>query len=115
MRRFTAIVVLLMSACLLFAEGQGETQEQSKEISFNFGHVMPVEHPEHKAAVRMKELISEASDGRIVMNIFPSTQLGGDRELMTSLMNSTLEMACVEIGRASCRERCRTSSRATTI
>jgi tripartite ATP-independent transporter DctP family solute receptor len=89
------LVLLLIGLSFVYAAGQEETVGGESKISFNFGHVMPIEHPEHKAAQKMQELIANSSKGRISMNVFPSTQLGGDREMMTSLMNNTLEMACV--------------------
>ncbi len=92
MKKLLFIVVLVFVTIAVFAGGQ---QDKKETVSFNFGHVMPLEHPEHLAALRMQQILSEESDGRIKMNIFPATQLGGDRELMTSLMNNTLEMACV--------------------
>ena len=96
MKRLLVILVVLCVSISLFAQGSTDNQSEKEEkISFNFGHVMPIEHPEHKAAVRMAELISKKSNGDITMTIFPSTQLGGDREMMTSLMSDTLEMACV--------------------
>lgn len=102
MKRTVVSVVcgwMFLLAMILGGGGSSEVKAADEKIKFNFGHVMPIEHPEHKASVRMAELIKEKSGDRITMNIFPSTQLGGDRELMTSLMAGTLEMAtCATFG-----------------
>lgn len=91
--------MLIFLLVIPFVNGNSECQAADAKISFNFGHVMPIEHPEHQASEKMAEILKAESNGRIKMNIFPSTQLGGDRELMTSLMAGTLEMAtCATFG-----------------
>lgn len=75
-------------------QGNAEAQNTNQEkVEFSFGHVMPIDHPEHIAATKFSEILAEKSNGRIKANIFPSSQLGGSRELMTSVMNGTIQMA----------------------
>lgn len=93
MRKMIWTLVILVGVSLtagLFLITPSAAAQQ--KVSFRFGHVMPVDHPEHIAAERMKTVIEEKSAGRISMQVFPSAQLGGSRELMTSLVAGSVDM-----------------------
>ncbi|MCM3759942.1 TRAP transporter substrate-binding protein [Alkalihalobacillus oceani] len=79
------------------AQDQAGGEEASRDgggesIEFGFGHAMAPDHPEHLAAVRMGEILDEETEGRIKVNVYPSAQLGGSRELMTGVQNGSVEM-----------------------
>lgn len=46
-----------------------------------------------KAVYLFKELIEKKSEGRVIVNVFDSAQLGSQQELTESCMNGTLQMA----------------------
>jgi len=65
----------------------------AKTITLKFGHAGPLKyHPNHIAATKFKELLEERSDGRIEVAIFPQGQLGGERELVESLIMGTVDI-----------------------
>jgi tripartite ATP-independent transporter DctP family solute receptor len=64
------------------------------EIVIKFGHLYALEHVAEITAQKMVADIAEKSNGRIAIESYPAMQLGGSRELMTGIMNNTLEM-CV--------------------
>lgn len=77
-------------------EEAGVAQEVAKEdqIVIRFGHNYSLDHPAEIVAQEMKKELAEKSGGRIVLESYPSAQLGASRELMTGIMNGTIEM-CV--------------------
>jgi len=88
---------LVLTACGAKQESSKEKnevsgQEEEKKVKFRFAHVMPIDHPEHEAAIRMANLLKEKTNGRITVEVYPASQLGGSRELMTSVINGTVEM-----------------------
>lgn len=72
--------------------GQNNTSEE--KIVIKFGHNYAIDHPAEIVAQHMKETLAERSNGRIVLETYPNQQLGASRELMTGIMNNTVEM-CV--------------------
>lgn len=59
------------------------------------GHALDINHPVHLGIVRMAELIEEKSGGRMRVDIYPSGQLGGERELLELLQIGSLTMTKV--------------------
>ena len=55
-------------------------------------HSQPEDHFTHLALLDMKAYIEEKSGGRLVLELFPNGQLGGDRQLIESVQMGTLEM-----------------------
>lgn len=62
---------------------------------FKFGHVQPSTHPYHTGAVYLNELLQERTDGRIALDIYPSSQLGAERELVESVQMGTVDIGLV--------------------
>lgn len=82
------------------AESQSETSVAASETQASSGqaeYVMKVGygtaqgHPIDLGAERMKELIEERSNGRIEVQLYPSAQLGSERQLVEGLMAGTIE------------------------
>ena len=72
-----------------------ETEAASGDtITIRFGHNYAVDHPAEIVAQWMKEQLDEQSGGRIVLETYPSGQMGTSNELMNSVMNGTIE-SCV--------------------
>lgn len=62
------------------------------EIVIKFGHNYALEHVAELTAQKMIKDIATKSNGRIAIESYPAMQLGGSRELMTGIMNNTVEM-----------------------
>src|SRR5882672_9810032 len=54
----------------------------AQEVVLTIGHVLDLKHPLHLGGVRMAEAAAKQSNGRIKVNLFPSSQLGSDREML---------------------------------
>ena len=62
---------------------------------FKVGHVQPVEHPYHTGMEYMNQLLKERTNGQISLHIYPSAQLGAERELVESIQMGTVDIALV--------------------
>ncbi len=80
---------------------EGETKEAASDVDYTQGdsYTIKIAHvalditPIAKGMEKLKELIEERSGGRITVEIFPNSELGGNRELIEQLQMGTLEMA----------------------
>ncbi|MFC6670489.1 DctP family TRAP transporter solute-binding subunit [Marinobacterium aestuariivivens] len=73
-------------------------QAQAAEVTLTVGHVDPQEWTTSKkgaAAIVFKNLVEGESGGRIEVNVYPSSQLGGETDLLQSAQDGTLSMAMV--------------------
>jgi tripartite ATP-independent transporter DctP family solute receptor len=79
-------VVLLASALAVTcskqgqASGDGGVKQAAPEFNFNIGFSPNEESINYAIATKAKELMEQKSGGRVTMTIYPSSQLGKDRE-----------------------------------
>lgn len=74
----------------------GSSSDQTYE--FEVGHVVTTDHSYHLGLVKFAEVVSEKSNGRVKINIFPSGQLGNERDLVEGLTMGTIDMALSNSG-----------------
>lgn len=55
-------------------------------------------HPKHLAFVKFAEIVKEKSEGRLEIQVYPSGQLGDERELIESLQTGAVHMTSVSNG-----------------
>jgi len=70
---------LALSILLLLATGCGS---RDKPKTLVLGHAMHLAHPVSEAMAKMAEEVERLSDGKLRIEIYPSAQLGGERQLM---------------------------------
>ena len=68
------------------------------DVKINFAHHLPTESEQHMAAERFRDLVAEYSGGEVQVQILPSGQMGGQREIIESVELGTLEMGYGESG-----------------
>jgi len=61
-------------------------------------HHLSPESDQHRAALRFKELVEDYSGGSVRVEVLPSAQMGGQREIIESVSLGTLEMGYGESG-----------------
>ncbi len=62
--------------------------EEAKTITF--AHVSAESTSTHAAALKFKEEVEKNSNGKLAVNVYPSGQLGGDRELIENTQNGSV-------------------------
>lgn len=78
---------------LVFSLQSCETEDEGK--SLKLAHSLSVSHPVHLAMVYFKERVEEKSGGKLRIEIYPSSQLGGERECLELLQIGSLAMTKV--------------------
>ncbi|MFC1481825.1 TRAP transporter substrate-binding protein [Candidatus Neomarinimicrobiota bacterium] len=82
----------LLGLSLLILVGCGQV---STVRVIKLAHVLDVNHPVHKGMVYMGERMVEKSGGKLRLDIYPSGQLGGERDLIELLQIGSLAMTKV--------------------
>jgi len=91
--RFPAFTLFLISISILMTLSTC-SQEGSVKI-LKLGHSLDTGHPVHLAMVYMAERLAEKSDGKMRLDIYPSGQLGSERETLELLQIGSLAMTKV--------------------
>lgn len=84
-------IVLSFIVLLAFSICNVETGTKKLKI----GHGLDRTHPVHKAMEYMAEKVAEKSDGKIEITVYPSQQLGTERECLELLQIGSLAMTKV--------------------
>ena len=70
-------------------------QSESSITTLRLGHALDTQHPVHKAMVILGQEIEKQSEGKLTLNIYPSGQLGGERECLELLQIGSLDITKV--------------------
>jgi tripartite ATP-independent transporter DctP family solute receptor len=76
---------------------QGCSSENTTR-TLRLGHGLDVSHSVHKAMVKMGEDLLKRSKGKLKLEIYPSQQLGTERECLELLQIGSLDMTKVSVG-----------------
>ncbi len=85
------LIILVMTGTLACTEDTGIR-------TIKLGHGLDVNHSVHKAMVKMGEDLEQLSGGRMRLKIYPSQQLGTERECLELLQIGSLDMTKVSVG-----------------
>lgn len=85
------IPLLVIGGLLLL----GRAQEQSGRRTIKLGHGLNPVHPVHRGMVDMAERVKKKSGGALTIEVYPSGQLGSERECLELLQVGSLGMTKV--------------------
>src|SRR2546422_2615140 len=61
------------------------------DFEYKMGHSSPEAHPFHKRLLEVSDRISKETEGRMKLNIFPASQLGGDNDLLSQARSGAVD------------------------
>lgn len=88
-KRWLAILLVLAiaaNAAIFFKMERNKTHVDPDHIVFRVGHSVAESHPIHAAYLYAKEELERRSGGRWEVIIYPNASLGGDRQLLESVI-----------------------------
>lgn len=102
------VVMLLLAACGGSDDGgnttEGSTDDNNKdsntteeEVTINIGQVASEQSTWQDAVVHFAEKSEEYTNGSVKFEIFPGGQLGGDREMLESVQNGSLDAGFISL------------------
>src|SRR5215813_6035985 len=92
--------IAFATACALFAAAtfaSGPALAQQKLV-LKATDVHPLGYPTVEAVVRMGKKLEQATNGRIAIQMYPSMQLGGEKEAIEQAQVGALAIARVSVG-----------------
>jgi C4-dicarboxylate-binding protein DctP len=89
-----ALAALSLTACGGARGGGNDTAGGGEEQMFTikFSHVVTPQTPKGQAAEKFKEIVERESDGRIKVEIFPNSELFGDKDELQALQGGSVQM-----------------------
>lgn len=88
-KRWLAVILVLaiaVNAAIFFKMERNKTHVDPDHIVFRVGHSVAESHPIHAAYLYAKEELERRSGGRWEVIIYPNASLGGDRQLLESVI-----------------------------
>lgn len=90
----------VLSATLFAVGGCGSSQTQGnavvytkeKPLLIKFSHVTTADSPKGKASTKFAELIAEKTDGKVKVEVYPSSQLYGDKDELEALQAGNVHL-----------------------
>jgi len=89
MKRFTAVLSGVALAMGL------SSAAWAADVTIKLGHIAEPVHPYGQGADYFAKKVAEKSNGAIEVKVFPSSQLGGQKELIEGLVYGSIDMALV--------------------
>lgn len=83
----------LLSAGLLAAPAEAQNK-----VQIRLGHVLAESHSWHAAGKGFAEEVAKSTDGRVAIQVFPSGQLGNEKEVVEGLQIGTIQAGIVGSG-----------------
>jgi tripartite ATP-independent transporter DctP family solute receptor len=69
----------------------GRSEAQTAEFTYKYANNLPLAHPMNQRANEAVEKIKQATNGRVVIQIFPNNQLGSDTDMLSQVRSGGVE------------------------
>lgn len=86
------VKIIILGALLIVLGACKETQDK---VSIRLAHGLDLQHPVHLSLVHMNEVLKQVSDEQMELVIYPSGQLGSEREIIELIQIGTMGMTKV--------------------
>ncbi|MCL1818171.1 MAG: TRAP transporter substrate-binding protein [Spirochaetaceae bacterium] len=98
MKKIAFITLCLLVLSTAAFAGGGQESGGAQKMNLRYGELNPAEHPITKGGYEFARLVSEATQGRITIEVFPSSQLGKENEQVQSTQQGALDFFRVNAG-----------------
>ncbi len=75
-----------------------KTPEDTKTYTFKLGHIMTAEHPNGMGAEKFAELVKEKTNGKVIVNVFPASQLGNEKDIFDAVAMGMVDFSILGYG-----------------
>lgn len=92
-----SIFLMITAVALLAGCGQSANSEGNSEdvTTLRLGHIQSESHAWHQGSVKFAELVEEKTNGSVQVEIYPSSTLGSDRDLVEGMQIGSVDFALV--------------------
>lgn len=96
--RWTFVIAILMALLVLNITRVDLGICQEKQVVLKLGHAVAPEHPYHLGAMRYSEWIAQRTKNKVKIDVYPSTQLGNERDMVEGLQLGTIDLVVTSTG-----------------
>lgn len=89
--KLSSIIAILSVLFIVFIPAFSEPAEKVIKL----GHVLDTKHPYHIGSEFFAKRAKELTNGRIEVQVYPSSQLGNERELVEAMQIGTVDMGAI--------------------
>lgn len=86
------LLVVLSTACSSDDAEGSNGEGNDKVYTLEAGHSLPDDHPYHIGFENMADRVEERTDGQVVIEVYPNSELGAERELTEGMTLGTVDM-----------------------
>lgn len=100
MKRVLLVIVVLLCAVSLFAEGskeQGGAASKTQQIVLRLAETHPAGYPTTEGDMEFARLVEERTNGRIRVEVYPSSQLGEERAAIEQVQFGAIDFTRVSV------------------
>ncbi|AEJ61750.1 TRAP dicarboxylate transporter, DctP subunit [Spirochaeta thermophila DSM 6578] len=90
-------VVLLLGGCAKKEKPQETTAEAPQQVVLRLAETHPPDYPTTKGDYKFAELVKERTNGRIVIEVYPSSQLGEEKAVIEQVQFGSIDLTRVSI------------------
>ena len=91
-------LVLTVIVCLVVTACSADLAPTDDTIILRAAHSTNVDEPYHQGLLEMARIVSEKSDGRVQIAIYPSMQLGGEKAMLEGLLLGAIDIVVTANG-----------------
>lgn len=95
MKKKLMLVSLMVAVALVFTA----TVSMAEPIVIKFSHVVAENTPKGKMANKFKDLVAERLDGKVVVEVFPNSQLFGDNKVLEAMLLGDVQLAAPSLSK----------------
>ncbi|QOY35313.1 TRAP transporter substrate-binding protein [Anaerobacillus isosaccharinicus] len=95
MKKTGLIFVAILLSFLIIGCGQDASSTVDKEIVIKLSHVSSPGSARDLGAHKVKEIVEAETEGRVKVDVYPSSQLGGQRDQVEGVQSGNIEMVVV--------------------
>ncbi|MGP4105923.1 TRAP transporter substrate-binding protein [Virgibacillus sp. L01] len=87
------LLLALFSTACSSDDAEGSNGEGNDKVyTLEAGHSLPDDHPYHIAFENMADRVEERTDGQVVIEVYPNSEIGAERELTEGMTLGTVDM-----------------------
>jgi tripartite ATP-independent transporter DctP family solute receptor len=91
-KQITIMFIALLVPAIVFAGGSKEAPKEAKPISLKYAHVGVATEIQTRYADEVAEAVKQRTNGRLVIQVFPNSQLGGVSEMVDGVKAGSIDM-----------------------
>lgn len=98
MMKRTLMIAILLALFIVTGAWVESGNCQDRPVVLKLGHAVAPEHPYHLGAVKYSELVAQRTNNKVKIDVYPSTQLGNERDMVEGLQLGTIDLVVTSTG-----------------